>query len=183
MVIEFSSSVVSPSFIHTVSFVVISPFTFTAMLSSDDALRDMLESEMTTTKTTKLLIDSSLDIRILLFIIYIKRFCWSIEQNENQRCKLWQWHKLTYCTFPSNIFETIIYCAQQTSMIVDLILVITMEHALTKSTTFPVFVHQATQTRNALQVCWVLSSFLRFSYIAQSSRLCLKVHHVVSGIF
>jgi len=49
MVIEFSSSVVSPSFIHTVSFVFISPFTFTAMLSSDDALRDMLESEMTTT--------------------------------------------------------------------------------------------------------------------------------------
>ena len=49
MVIEFSSSVVSPSFIHTVSLVVISPFTFTAMLSSDDALRDMLESEMTTT--------------------------------------------------------------------------------------------------------------------------------------
>jgi len=49
MVIEFSSSVVSPSFIHTVSFLVIPLFTFTDVLSSDDALRDMLESEMTTT--------------------------------------------------------------------------------------------------------------------------------------
>ena len=49
MVIEFSSSVVSPSFIHTASFVVILLFTFTDVLSSDDALRDMLESEMTTT--------------------------------------------------------------------------------------------------------------------------------------
>jgi len=49
MVIEFSSSVVSPSFIHTVSFVVTSLSTFADMLSSDDALRDMLESEMTTT--------------------------------------------------------------------------------------------------------------------------------------
>jgi len=49
MVIEFSSSVVSPSFIHTASFVVIPLFTFTDVLSSDDALRDMLESEMTTT--------------------------------------------------------------------------------------------------------------------------------------
>ena len=50
MVIEFSSSVVSPSFIHTVSIVVTSLSTFADMLSSDDALRDMLESEMTTTK-------------------------------------------------------------------------------------------------------------------------------------
>ena len=50
MVIEFSSSVVSPSFIHTASFVVIPLFTFTDVLSSDDALRDMLESEMTTTR-------------------------------------------------------------------------------------------------------------------------------------
>ena len=49
MVIEFSSSVVSPSFIHTVSFVVTSLFTLTAMLSSDNILGDMLESEMTTT--------------------------------------------------------------------------------------------------------------------------------------
>ena len=49
MVIEFSSSVVSPSFVHTVSFLVIPLFTFTDVLSSDDALRDMLESEMTTT--------------------------------------------------------------------------------------------------------------------------------------
>ena len=49
MVMEFSSSVVSPSFIHTVSFVVTSLSTFADMLSSDDALRDMLESEMTTT--------------------------------------------------------------------------------------------------------------------------------------
>ena len=50
MVIEFSSSVVSPSFIHTVSFVVTSLSTFADMLSSDDALKDMLESEMTTTQ-------------------------------------------------------------------------------------------------------------------------------------
>ena len=49
MAIEFSSSVVSPSFIHTASFVVIPLFTFTDVLSSDAALRDMLESEMTTT--------------------------------------------------------------------------------------------------------------------------------------
>ena len=53
MVIEFSSSVVSPSFIHTVSSVVTSLSTFTDMLSSDDALRDMLESEMTTTMVIK----------------------------------------------------------------------------------------------------------------------------------
>ena len=53
MVIEFSSSVVSPSFIHTVSFVVTSLSTFADMLSSDDALRDMLESEMTTTGKTR----------------------------------------------------------------------------------------------------------------------------------
>jgi len=53
MVIEFSSSVVSPSFIHTVSFVVISLSMFADMLSSDDAFRDMLESEMTTTAGLK----------------------------------------------------------------------------------------------------------------------------------
>ena len=54
MVIEFSSSVVSPSFIHTVSFVVTSLSTFADMLSSDDAVRDMLESEMTTTACREL---------------------------------------------------------------------------------------------------------------------------------
>ena len=49
IVMEFSSSVVSPSFNHTISSVVIPLPAFTVTLSSDDALRDMLESEMTTT--------------------------------------------------------------------------------------------------------------------------------------
>ena len=68
MVIEFSSSVVSPSFIHTISFVVTSLSTFADMLSSDDALRDMLESEMTTTYQMKPFSSSTLFLKVIKII-------------------------------------------------------------------------------------------------------------------